>query len=106
MRQKSLGAASACVMCVSMAASGRDFTKSPFQYHCRPLGKNGSNRALIDGKGISLIQLKIGAGNSLSSGARSRWPSTADPLYAPMIAQARFPQPSLGNGSIDGTVLR
>ena len=40
-------------MCTSMAWSVSDFTKSPFQYHCRPFGKNGSNRPLIAGSGIS-----------------------------------------------------
>ena len=41
------------------------FTKSPFQYHCRPFGKNGSNSDWIAGNGIAPIQLKIGGGSAL-----------------------------------------
>ena len=67
-------------MCVSIASSGSDFTKSPFQYHCRPFGKNGSNSACIAGNGIGPIQLKIGGGTAFSSGAIAFSPSAAAPL--------------------------
>src|ERR1700732_3384748 len=39
MSDNSLGAFAACAICVSIASSDRDLTKSPFQYHCRPFGK-------------------------------------------------------------------
>src|SRR4029453_15604612 len=55
-------------MCLSIASSESDFTKSPFQYHCRPFGKNGSNSPLIAGIGIMPIQSKSGAGKSLGGG--------------------------------------
>jgi hypothetical protein len=80
MRQKSLGASAACAMCVSMASSGRVFTKSPFQYHCRPLGKNGSKSACMAGNGISPIQLKSGAGSAPRSGASTFCASAVGPL--------------------------
>src|SRR5260221_12069150 len=76
----SLGALAACAMCISIASSGRDFTKSPFQYHCSPFGKNGSNNVWIDGNGISPIQLKIGGGKDSRSRAISFAPSAAGPL--------------------------
>jgi hypothetical protein len=66
-------------MCVSIASSGSAFTKSPFQYHCRPFGKNGSKSARIAGNGIALIQLKIGVGTVRSSGANAFSPSGAVP---------------------------
>ena len=67
-------------MCVSIASSGRDFTKSPFQYHCRPFGKNGSNNVCIAGNGIAPIQLKMGGGTDLSSRAMIFSPSAVEPL--------------------------
>ena len=70
-------------MCVSIASSGSDFTKSPFQYHCSPFGKNGSKRALIAGNGIAPIQLKSGAGRASSSGAIAFSPSAAGAVVAP-----------------------
>ncbi len=105
-RQNGLGAVAACAMWVSMASSGSAFTKSPFQYHCSPFGKNGSKSALIAGMGIGPIQLKSGAGKALRSGAIAFSPSPAGPANAEMIAHARLFQCSFGNGSWGGTVLR
>src|SRR3954468_2705872 len=68
MSDNALGAAAACAICASIASSGSDLTKSPFQYHCSPFGKNGSKSAFMAGKGIAAIQLKIGGGSALSSG--------------------------------------
>jgi hypothetical protein len=80
MSDSSLGALAACAMWVSIASSGKDFTKSPFQYHCRPFGKNGSKSACIAGNGIVPIQLKMGAGTDLSSRAITFSPSSTGPL--------------------------
>src|SRR4051795_12093717 len=100
MRQNGLGACAAWAMCTSMAASGSDFTKSPFQYHCRPFGKNGSNSPLIAGIGIVPIQLKSGAGKPSRSFAIAFLPSASDPLKHEITAHARLFQCSFGNGSV------
>ena len=52
------------------------------------------------------IQLKNGSGSLSSSGASAFLPSSSEPLKLQMIAQARLPQASRGNGSIEGTVFR
>ena len=69
-----------CAMCVSIASSVSAFTKSPFQYHCSPFGKSGSNRPCIAGNGIALIQLKSGAGSFFRSGAIARFAVGRVPL--------------------------
>ena len=76
----SVGALAASAMCTSIASSESVCTKSPFQYHCSPLGKNGSNIALIAGNGISPIQLKIGGGSLSSNGASTRCPASTEPV--------------------------
>ena len=79
MRQSSVGASRAWAMWTSIASSGSDFTKSPFQYHCRPFGKNGSKSAWIAGNGMAPIQLKSGAGTDFSSAPIAFSPSAAGP---------------------------
>src|SRR3974390_982578 len=44
----------------SMARSDSSLTKSPFQYHCKPLGRSGSNRPCRTGNGMGPIQSRMG----------------------------------------------
>src|SRR5512132_3006891 len=102
MRQNGLGASAACAMCTSIAWSLSDFTKSPFQYHCRPFGKNGSNKLLIAGIGIMPVQSKSDAGSCSSRGAMALRPAASEPLKHEMTAHARLFQCSFGKGSVGG----
>ncbi|MNL76297.1 hypothetical protein D3C87_2022430 [compost metagenome] len=52
------------------------------------------------------IQLKNGSGSLSISPAMVARPSTSGPLKQEITAQARLPQCSRGNGSMEGTVLR
>src|SRR5438128_2665682 len=106
MSDNSLGALAACAIWVAMASSGSDLTKSPFQYHCRPLGSSGSNSACKAGNGITPIQLKIGGGKLSNNGAMALRPSCSVPLKQEVMAQARLPQYSRGKGSVEGDGLQ
>jgi Salmonella virulence plasmid 65kDa B protein len=45
--------------CTSIAWSESSLTKSPFQYHCKPVGSNGSNRPCRAGKGMGPCALTL-----------------------------------------------